>query len=160
VPTPQVEEDYREAWVEQPRSLLMPILVTICVMLLLGVLGLAAWLILNNRPGQPGPTATPSGTAPTTPTTGPAPSPSVTPSAVTIPGVAGDTYEVAAGKLEALGLVPHQLQQHADAPAGTVIGTDPAEGQMVPPNSLVGIIVSLGPEPTPTPSPTPDGEET
>jgi hypothetical protein len=139
---------------------MIPVLVTICVMLLLGVLGLGAWLILANRPG-PTPSAAPStpvSLSPSTPTPTPSASTvptSVSPVTVPVPGVIGDDYDTAAGRMTAAGLNPVRRDEFNEAPAGTLLGTDPAEGTPVPPGTIVTIIVSLGPEPPPSPSPSP-----
>jgi hypothetical protein len=125
-------------------------------MLLLGVFALGIWLILSNRHGTPTPSVT---SAPATSPSPTSPPTSAPPATVTIPSVTGVSYDVAAQRLTALGLVPEQRTEHNQADAGTVLGTDPLEGTTVDRGTHVAIIVSLGPEPSPTttqpqPSPT------
>ncbi len=161
VPLPPRSEEYGEPFAEPPRSVLIPVLLTVCVMLLLGVLALGAWLILSNRPSptppsQPSPTrtfTTPPRTVGTTVTTPPA---TTDPALVSVPKVSGKDYATAERELTEAGLVPVRKDVPDSAPAGTVLGTDPAEGTPVPHNAHVTVLVSLGPEspPVPTADPT------
>jgi hypothetical protein len=134
----------------------VPVLVTVCVMLLLGVLGLGTWLIFTNRPGPALSPTPPVSTTPPTSTSPPTTAPtSVTPTTVAIPGLIGQDYDTAAGTLTSLGLDPVRRDEFNEAPAGMVIGTDPAEGTQVPLGTIVTVIVSLGPEPSPSPPASP-----
>jgi hypothetical protein len=135
---------------EEPRSAVLPVLVTVCVMLLIGVFALGAWLLLNNRRGAaPSPTESAT-TAPTTTT--PAPTTAATtvaPSGVGIPAVTGLDYDAAASILSSLGLVPERRDEFDDrAEAGQVLRTEPPEGTTVQPGSTVVVVVSRGPAPT------------
>lgn len=164
VPTPRVEE-YAEEWVpaEPSRSVLVPVLVTICILLLVGVLGAAVWLMLDNRP-QPVPspttpptqpattTTTTTTTAPRTTTTSATPSPT----AIQVPPLTGETYEEAERVLTELGLRPEREDVVSDAvPPGRVLATNPTAGVRVSPGDTVIVYVARSAEPTVTPSPTP-----
>jgi eukaryotic-like serine/threonine-protein kinase len=68
------------------------------------------------------------------------------PAPVAVPDVTGGTYDEAAATLQAKRLSPVHKEDYSDTvPAGNVIGTDPAAGQLAPRDSQVGVIVSLGP---------------
>lgn len=164
VPTPPRVEEYPEPGYEPPRSIAIPVLITVVVMLLVGVLAVGVWLILTNRRGDPTPfdtaSATPPATTTSVPTTAP---PTTTPAGIAIPPVVDEDYDGAAAILEALGLEPAMLQEFNEAEPGTVLGTDPPEGTLVAPGTIVTIIVSKGPEPPPTTepaTPTPTSSET
>lgn len=167
VPTPPRVEEYPEPGYEPPRSVTLPVLITIVVMLLVGVLAVGVWLILTNRrDGGPAPVDSASPTAPatTTPAATTAP-PTTTPAGIAIPSVVEEDYDGAATILEALGLVPVMSEEFNEAEPGTVLGTDPPEGTRVAPGTTVTIIVSRGPEPSPsteppTATPTPTSSET
>ena len=166
VPTPRVQE-YGDEWVtEPPRSLFMPILVTVCVMLLLGVLGAGLWLLLSDRPGpEPSPSPSPTTAPVTSPTTGPTTtttSASPTPTQVLVPPTLIDQeYEVAAEELRRIGLVPvREDVVNDDFEAGRVIGTNPTAGSPVAPGAEIIVFVSTGPEPTGSPSPSPSASPT
>ncbi|MFJ2370161.1 Stk1 family PASTA domain-containing Ser/Thr kinase [Microbacterium sp. NPDC087665] len=67
-------------------------------------------------------------------------------SLVAVPGVAGLSYQEAADTLVADGFVPQQQDQFSiDIEAGTVIETDPGEGQRLDKGAAVMVIVSAGP---------------
>ena len=69
-------------------------------------------------------------------------------SLVAVPGVAGLTYQEAADELVADGFVPQQEDRFAiDIAAGTVIETDPGEGQRLDKGASVTVVVSAGPAP-------------
>lgn len=159
VPTPRVE-DYGDEWdTEPPRSLLVPILVTVCVMLLLGVLTVGLWLMLSDRPAPVPTTTGPSSTtAATTSTSTPATTTatSAAPTGIRVPVVAGQEYEEAATTLAGLGLEPEREDVFSAQPAGQVIGTDPTEGTTLAAGDSIKVYVSRGPQPTssPTASPT------
>lgn len=161
VPTPRVEE-YPEEWVaaEPSRGVLVPVLVTLCIMLLFGVLGVGVWLIVSNQP-DPGPTSptTPATTVPTTTTTT-ATTPtttttSPTPGPIQVPPLTGETYEDAARALTELGLVPEREDVASDAvPPGHVVGTSPTAGIRVSPGDTIIVFVARETQPTATPTPT------
>lgn len=65
---------------------------------------------------------------------------------VTVPTIAGGTYEEAAGTLEALQLQPERTEANSlDVPEGEVIGTQPDGGALIDPGTVVSVIVSQGP---------------
>jgi eukaryotic-like serine/threonine-protein kinase len=69
-------------------------------------------------------------------------------SLVAVPGVAGMTYAEAADALTADGFSPRQEDRFSlDVEPGTVIETDPAEGQRLDKGAVVSVIVSAGPTP-------------
>ena len=153
-----------------PRSVMLPVLITLAVLILLSLIGLGIWLIVRDRDGGP---ATPSPTGPSlaptsvTPTTRRPTPPATTapvttaPALVAIPTLRGRDGDAAATLLTGLGFFVEKRQQ-ADATmeAGKVIGTEPAAGAEVLPGSKVIVVVSTGaplpPSPTapPTTSPT------
>ena len=63
--------------------------------------------------------------------------------AVAIPAVAGGTV-AAAAKLSQAGFVPHDVKQFSNAPAGTLVGTNPPTGKSLAPGSNVTLVVSAG----------------
>jgi len=66
---------------------------------------------------------------------------------VTVPTVAGQTYEDAKSQLEALGLDVGESEQPSDTvPEGTVISSDPAAGQTMERGETVTLTVSSGKE--------------
>src|ERR687893_483840 len=67
---------------------------------------------------------------------------------VTVPGVAGQSEGDARSTLNGAGLsnVTSQQQASSDVPEGTVIGTNPAEGQEVAPDQTITLLVSSGPD--------------
>ncbi len=151
----------------------MPILVGILALLLLAALGFGIYLIVQNSGGgTPAPVAsvpatpartTAATTPPTTePTTAPTTEPSTTePTAteVSIPALVGLSLPEAQAALARTGLNSYKLiYRDNDAPPGTVIGSDPAEGQEVPPDTTVTLLVarqsSTAPTATTTPRPT------
>ncbi len=72
---------------------------------------------------------------------------------VVLPDVAGKSSQTAKNDLAAKGFkVTTSDQSSETVPAGTVIGTNPAGGTKVPPESPVVILVSSGPAPTTTAS--------
>ncbi|WP_235928944.1 Stk1 family PASTA domain-containing Ser/Thr kinase [Marisediminicola senii] len=71
---------------------------------------------------------------------------------VTVPDVAGGTYDEAAAELTALELQPLRLPQESDTvPEGTIISTEPGPGIRVSPQEQVTVYVSLGQDPTTVP---------
>jgi len=154
VSAPPEAETYGEPGFEEPRSIVVPVLITVCVMLLVAVFVVGAWLILSNRPGPaPSPTATQATSAAPTPTvtTG---SPTATPTGVTIPALTGLDYDAAASILSSLGLTPERRDEFDEAAdVGQVLRTEPAENTLVPPGATVTVVVSRGPQPAPTTTP-------
>jgi hypothetical protein len=156
VPTPNAENDYADQWaaVEQPRTALLPVLLTIVIMLLLGVFGVGIWLLLSNQPAPvapaPPPATTTTTTQPTTPATATTTtSPPANP--VPVPDVVGMDYADAAAALVGAGLKPDRQDQFSDTvPAGTVIAIDPPQDTPVAPGTVITVFVSAGPQPTPT----------
>jgi PASTA domain len=162
VRTPEIPEEEPHDWAEAPRGLFVPILVTVCILLLVALVGLGSWLIFASRPsGAPAPTptvqnATPPATTGARTATTPV---SVAPTEIPLPDVRGLDYETAAAKLTALGFTPVRRDEIDGAvPKGKVIGTDPPAGTPVRPGPgvRINIRVSLGlPETTrPAESPT------
>jgi hypothetical protein len=157
VPTPKAEEDYADQWpVEQPRTALLPVLLTVVIMLLLGVFGVGIWLLLSNQPAPIAPPPSPVATTTGTTTQGTTPgttttSASPTASAVPVPDVVGQDYADAAVALAGAGLTPKRQDQFSDTvPAGEVISVDPQTGTAVAPGTVITVFVSMGPQPTPT----------
>jgi serine/threonine-protein kinase len=69
------------------------------------------------------------------------------PAPVAIPDVRGRSYEEAAAALSGVGLTPTKREEfNNEFEAGRVVGTEPAIGTEVPPNSDVVVIVSRGPD--------------
>jgi hypothetical protein len=140
----------------------MPIVVGIIVLLLLGVLAWAIYVIVQNSGAQPSPVTTPPPTVATTvapssaPSTAPSSPPSTEPStiptttattqeptaAVTVPALRGLPLAEARAALDRTGLRYRVLYLASTAAPGTVIDSDPAEGQEVPPDSRVTIVVA------------------
>ncbi|MBM2616830.1 PASTA domain-containing protein [Actinoplanes sp. LDG1-06] len=146
----------------------MPIVVGIVALILLAVLGWAIYLIVQNSSGDESPapatstSATPSETVATqttspsaTPTTtSPEPQPSTTePSAseITIPALRGLFLADAQEALRSTGLSYRLIyRQAADVPPDTVIDSDPVEGQEVPPDTTVTLVIAIAATDTPT----------
>ncbi|GAA2578873.1 hypothetical protein GCM10010435_64480 [Winogradskya consettensis] len=151
-----------------------PILVGIVAFVLLALLGWGIYLIVRSNGGtdQGTPAVTPTATrAPAaTATTGPTSKPSsaaptsATPSSavpstasdITIPALRGLSLDEARNALNRKGL-NYRLRYVAstDAPPGTIIGSDPAEGQQVPDDTIVNLIIASEPTATTTPPSTP-----
>ncbi|MFI2662126.1 PASTA domain-containing protein [Micromonospora carbonacea] len=158
---PPTGEWYAE---EQPgRRWWTPILLGVVALLLLGLLGVGFWLALSTGgdtdPGQPpsaGPTSAPPTTgAPTTEATtgGPSSAPATTPPATTpagvpMPPLVGLPRATAERILDRIG-VDHRVEtRESDRPAGTVLETDPAAGELVPAGAQVTLVVAATPTPT------------
>ncbi|GAB1643808.1 PASTA domain-containing protein [Krasilnikovia sp. MM14-A1259] len=175
--------DTREQWAvpaeRKPRGRWwMPVLVGIVVVALLTLLGWGVYMILQavNRDETPAPVATtsaptPASTPPSTaPSTPPSTAPSTTatpgtpatteptgPTSVTIPALKGLSLQDAIQALDRTGLAYRVRFVRSDAPAGTVIDSDPVEGQQVPSDTTVTLIVASPPSPSAAPSSTPTG---
>jgi len=142
----------------------MPILVGILALLLLAGLGWGIWLIVQARGDgtTPAPAPTPSATAPETtepstePTTEAPPTTQPTTAApttaeVTIPALRGLSQDEARQALSRRGLSSRlRFVNSTDAPPGTVIDSDPAEGQEVPPDTVVTLVIATRPTASPT----------
>jgi cytoskeletal protein RodZ len=137
---------------EQQRKWWMPIVVGIVALVLLGALGWGIYLISSSDDGDQAPstpatateapeTTKPTSTAPTTtpPTTKTTEPPTT---AVTVPALVGLSEEDAQQALVRRGLTFRVINRSGDAPAGTVIDSDPAEGQEVPPGTVVTLVVA------------------
>jgi beta-lactam-binding protein with PASTA domain len=137
----------------------MPIVMGIVVLILLAVLGWAVYVIAQNSSGgeEPAPvpttaatTARTLGTEPAPPiveptTTTPEPLPSTTDpttTEVTVPALRGLPLADAQAALARVGLGARVIRRASDAPPGTVIDSDPAEGQEVPPDTRVTLVVA------------------
>jgi len=147
-----------------------PIVVGIAVLVLLALLGWGIWLILQASADDdetPAPAASASVAAPETtettsrpPTTEPTTTPSTTeptgPAEVTIPALKGLSSAEARQALDRTGLAYRlRFVTSADAPAGTVIDSDPAEGQKVPSDTTVTLIIAAAPSSAATVTTTP-----
>jgi beta-lactam-binding protein with PASTA domain len=154
-------------WGERRRGPLVPVLVAACIVLLLALFVLGAWLALASRPdptavppATPGPTQT--SQAPSTPASpSPTPSPS-TAAEVSIPDLSGLSYEEAAAKLTELGFTPERRDELSPTvPANEVIRTEPPAGTTLRPAPGIKVVVVVSQEiPVPTgqpsvPNPTP-----
>ena len=166
VPTPRVQ-DYPDEWVaaEPSRGVLVPLLVTLCLLLLVGVLGVGVWLMLNNQSGPVAPPPTSATTQPTTTTTTTRPTATTpataTPTAIQVPPLTGETYEDAAEVLTELGLKPEREDVVSDAvPPGHVVGTSPTAGTRVSPGDTIIVFVAWHPTPTPPASASPTASPT
>jgi len=141
----------------------MPILVGIVALVLLALLGWGVWLILQaqNNDGETPVATTPSAAAPATapptappttapPATQPAPTgPAV--SEVTIPALRGLSQGEAQQALGRRGLSSRlRFISSTDERPGIVIDSDPAEGQKVPPDTVVTLVIAAQPTTPPT----------
>jgi hypothetical protein len=141
----------------------LPILIGIIALVLLALLGWGIYLIAQHQGDDstpppapttaPAPTATvPTTAAPTTagPTTAAPATTAATPQQVTVPALRGLSQDAAQRALSRRGLSARlKFQASTEAPPGTVIDSDPAEGQQVPPDSVVTLIIaSASPSPS------------
>jgi hypothetical protein len=179
-PRPGVTEYEETEWpagpVREPRDKWwMPILIGVIVLVLLGALGWGIYLIVQKSGNDetPAPATTPSAaplttatTATTEPTTEPTTTspPTTTPTtteptneAITIPAMKGRSLAEARAALNSIGL-NYRLIYRADGDAtpGTVLDSDPPEGQEVPADTTVTLVIATAPQTTnpATPSPT------
>ena len=152
--------DWAAAPADEPRGRWWtPIAVGIVSLLLLGLLGWGIYLIVQAEgdddatPGASAPPAAPATTtatttattAPTTtpPTTEPTTTaPTATPTDVTVPALKGLSSEEARDALDRKGLNYRLRFVTSDSPAGTVIDSDPAEGQQVPADTVITLIIA------------------
>jgi cell division septation protein DedD len=162
-------EDWPGTMGREPRDRWwMPIVVGIVAVVLLGALAFGIYLIVQNSDGAETPAATtppsvaprvttastPSTTPSTEPTTDePSPTPSTTDPAtteVTIPALKGLSLQEAEAALTKVKLRWRVLSRDDEAFPGTVIDSDPAEGQEVPPDTRVTLVAAQGATTTPT----------
>jgi hypothetical protein len=146
-----------------------PIVIGIAVLVLVALLGWGVWLIAKSAgsdSGTPTPTATATTTAPATtrPTTEPTTESTTTqatteptgPAAVTVPACKGLSSADARQALDRTGLAYRlRFVTSTDADPGTVIDCDPAEGEQVPPDTKVTLIIAAAPSSSPSASATP-----
>lgn len=176
-PRPGQEEYAQSEWSPAPPSeprgkWWMPIVVGIVGLVLLGLLGWGIYLIAQNTDDtETPPAATPSAaapesTAPTTteptttpPTTTPTTTEPTGPAEVTVPALAGLSQQEAQQALDRRGLSYRLIFRASDAAAGTVIDSDPAEGQEVPADTQVTLVIATQPTTTPTTATTQPGED-
>lgn len=155
----------------------MPIVIGVVALILLGLLGWGIYLITQAEDGDgtpapgasvsapvaPATTTEPTTTEPTTtaPTTTPPttePTQTTDPVTVTVPALVGLSQQDAQQALERRGLRFRVIARPNDATPGTVFDCDPPEGQEVPADTQVTLVVSAErTEPTTTP-PTEPGE--
>jgi hypothetical protein len=153
----------------------LPIVIGIAVLLLLALLGVGVWLIVRSSGSDEDspspavtttattePTTEPTTTAPTTePTTTQATTEPTGPAEVTIPALKGLSSNDARQALDRTGL-SYRLRfvTSDDADPGTVIDSDPGEGQQVPSDTTVTLIIAAAPSSSPTPTTTTPGTTT
>ncbi|NMO56781.1 PASTA domain-containing protein [Actinoplanes sp. TBRC 11911] len=170
--TYQDADDWPNTMGREPRDRWwMPIVVGIIALILLAALAVGIYLIMQNSGGdetpappvvpsaaptqtQQTPTFTPSATPSTEPTTtAPTPSPSTTnpaTNAITVPALKGLPLPEAETALSNMGLSWHVILRDDDALPGTVIDSDPVEGQEVPPDTRITLVVAQGATPPAT----------
>ncbi|MFI7545553.1 PASTA domain-containing protein [Actinoplanes sp. NPDC049599] len=156
---------------EPPGKWWTPIAVGIVGLLLLGLLGWGVYLIVQaggedtSTPGVTASPAAPATTATTEPTTAPpstppattppATTPTAVPNDIVVPALKGLSSEEARAALDRKGLNYRLRYVTSDSPPGTVIDSDPAEGQQVPADTVIALIIAAAPtEPAPPTQPT------
>ncbi|GAB2580021.1 hypothetical protein Aab01nite_56290 [Paractinoplanes abujensis] len=166
------EVDWAASAPAQPRDRWwMPIVVGIVALILLGVLGWAIYLLVQDSSDETPAPATSTSAAPAeTPTTAAetvTSSPSATPTAtspdpvqsttdptaseITIPALRGLALAEAQEALRSTGLNYRLIYRQApDVPPDTVIDSDPVEGQEVPPDTTVTLVIAAQPTNNPT----------
>jgi PASTA domain-containing protein len=150
----------------------MPILVGIVGLILLGLLGWGIYLIAQDSGDEtPAPATSPPApivtTEPTTttaattaPTTTPPttePTESTNPAEITVPALVGLSRADAQEALQRRGLRFRVISQPSDATPGNVIDSDPAEGQKVPADAVVTLVIAAPRTTAPTTTPTATG---
>jgi hypothetical protein len=168
-PRPGAGGDFTGDWGPPPPSeprgkWWLPIVIGIVVLVLLALLGWGVWLIVqagdksgdSTTPAATTSAAAPETTKPTTkpPTTEPTTTPTTTdptgPEEVTIPALNGLSSAEARRALDRTGLAYRLRFVTSDAPAGTVIDSDPKEGLQVPSDTTVTLIIAAPPSSSPT----------
>jgi len=164
------EADWPAAPLGEPRGRWwMPIVVGIVVVLLLAALAFAVYLVVHNAADDDQPTApatsapaVPSQTSETTQSSAPSTEPTTTTPTttatttepttdeVTIPALKGRSLAEARAALNRAGLSYRLLYRNSDAQPGTVVDSDPAEGQEVPPDTTVTLVIAAQRTTTPT----------
>jgi hypothetical protein len=175
-PLPGREEYMRTEWSTvpppEPRGKWwMPIVVGIVGLILLGAIGWGVYLIAQNTDDTDVPPATtpsvaaPESTAPVTteptttpPTTTPTTTEPTEPAEVTVPALTGLSQQEAQRALARRGLSYRLIFRPSDAAAGTVIDSDPAEGQEVPADTQVTLVIATKPTTPATTTTAPDGQ--
>ncbi|MCW3813775.1 PASTA domain-containing protein [Micromonospora sp. DR5-3] len=149
----------------------MPILLGILALVLIALIGLGVWLALRAAERNSGPATVPSvvpSTAPETSaaptTTAPSTSPPTTPptsapARVPVPPLVGLPEDAARAVLDRLNVDYRVVRRTSDRPAGTVIETDPAAGELISDGDQLTVVVAKAEAPTtasatPTPGPT------
>jgi PASTA domain-containing protein len=149
----------------------MPILVGVIALILLGLLGWGIYLITQDTDDEetPAPAASVSAPAATTkattpPTTEPTTTPPTTeptvstnPAEITVPALVGLSRADAQEALQRRGLRFRVISQPSDATPGNVIDSDPKEGQQVPADTQVTLVIAAQRTTTPTTVPTATG---
>lgn len=146
---------------EPDRGVGMPILITLGVIILLGLIGIGLWAALRDHDTTPTPTPslTVAATTAAATTQGPPTTTAAAPADVEVPGVQGISEGDAVAAISGRGLTPViERQASTTVPAGFVIGTDPVGGSVVAANSEVRLIVSTGPPPPTEEPPSPPTE--
>lgn len=149
----------------------LPILVGVVALVLLGLLGWGIYLITQDSddgdetPAPVAPASAPAATTKPTPTTkAPTTTPPTTeptestnPAEVTVPALIGLSRADAQEALQRRGLRFRVISRPNDATPGTVIDSDPAEGQQVPADTQVTLVIAAQRSTTPTTQPTTTG---
>lgn len=136
----------------------LPILLGVLALLVVAALIWAGWLITRSSGAddpEPGTSPAPASVAPSSAAPSPTPSPSRNPSpsptveppaaAIPVPPLVGLNQADAVRSLDALGLGFRVSYAAGDAPAGTVLSSDPKEGTEVKPGTDVKIVVVKNP---------------
>ncbi|MEV6342108.1 PASTA domain-containing protein [Actinoplanes sp. NPDC051851] len=147
----------------------MPILVGSVALVLLALLVIGLALIVRNTGGAESPTPTPTATVTETATGTTEPSaaetttpPPVTTTAttepvsteITVPALRGMPLNDAQAALQRMGLTYRIITRESDVEPGVVIDSDPAEGQVVPSDTRITLVVAVGSTANPTPTTT------
>jgi beta-lactam-binding protein with PASTA domain len=104
------------------------------------------------------PTSAPPSPQPTT--TQPTTTPPAAPSDVVVPALKGLSSDEARAALDRRGLNYRLRYVTSEFPAGTVIDSDPPEGQQVPADTVIALIIAAQPDEPTTPTQTPTTEPT
>lgn len=166
--TPQLSTPTDEWQALHPprRSVIMPIMITVAIIILVGLISLGVWAVVRGAE-KPTPLPTrgpvtsaapaPTSAAPTSaaPPTSEAPPSPEGPELIPVPPVKLLPAGVAKQALSALGLTVAVVEQaDAGVPAGLAIGTDPGAGSLLALHAPVTLFVSTGaPAEEPTDAP-------